>query len=449
MSSRKITVETWQDVRSLLPKGDYANKNFIELISRISDELINDNLNYVYHLKLSFGDKIIDKGKIFKDDIDIVENDFGKNLNDFKSDVLYSDDPLGIVLSNNVEVFTENKSEFKKGKASLKYTYTLPLNRLYPGDLFGVFGTLDKISGIHESNNSRDWYARAGTISFGLAFPFHNDLEQNKLIPRGRYIKLSGGETFIEQTPGDNKVEFIRDHIKDWEADIIYLPKHYYIKIPDDLKERFLSMLYDIGWKQSAPLRNYLFEDTTIYNLILNSNLRVNHDKHSLWLFYNFIIKAVKGETIVLKPLLDKNHVVSKAIEAFCQSNKEYLNLKVSFLPLPFIFGTLNDKNDWGIVSINHLPIIFNYCNISLDALLNDFNTINDLINKDINSSNRAKYILPEIAGFGNTGGKDGLKVSKTDDIKEILSKHFGIDKGRINLHSREFSNLLLIKNII
>jgi hypothetical protein len=185
MSSRKISVETWQKVKDLLPKEGCANKSLIDLVSEISQEFIKEKLNYVYHLKLNFGDKIIDKGKFFSDNYEILENDFGKTLNDFKKDVLYSDDPsgmvddpLGLVLTNHIEVYTENKSELKKGKASLKYTYTLPLNTLYPGDLFGVFGILDKLSGIHQSKMNRDWFARAGTISFGLAFPFHNDLEQ-------------------------------------------------------------------------------------------------------------------------------------------------------------------------------------------------------------------------------------------------------------------------------
>ena len=343
MSSKKISVETWQKVKDLLPKEDCANKSLIDLVSEISQEFIKEKLNYVYHLRLNYGDKIIDKGKFFNDNYEILENDFGKTFNDFKNDVLYSDDPLGIVLSNHIEVYTENKSTSDKGKTYL--TYTLPLNYLHPGDLFGVFGTLDKLSGIPASKMNRDWYARAGTVSFGLAFPFHNDLEQTKLTSRDKYVHLSGNNTKVEKTPGDNKVEFIIEHLRNWGTDIIYIPKHYLSNISKSYKGKILEILYKIGWEQSAPLRYSLFEDTTVYNLILNSNLKINHDRHSLWLFYNFIFKAYRGEAILLKPLVDKKHVICKALDQFLKSNEKYFKLSSSFLPLPFTYSFLNKKN--------------------------------------------------------------------------------------------------------
>jgi hypothetical protein len=442
MASKEIDVLSWDEAQKLLSSAKKSlNLELLETFNEISHLLKQKNNDYVYHLRLEFGDKIIDKGKMSLEELNVKLSSFKKTKEDFKNDIQYSDDPLGIVLNNHVEVFTDNKSH----AGGNHWLYTLPLNTLESGDLFGVFGTLDYFSGIKNYTTSREWYARAGSISYSIAFPFHNSFETEFLECLAKYGHLSGKDEKQEETPGDNKVEFIKDFIEDWFVDIAYIPKHFFEEIPYELKRKICNILYDIGWKQSAPLRNTMFEDTTIYNLISNSrSTKFKHDKNFLNILYGYLFDAYNGNALVMKPLIDKEHVIHRAIKGFKRKNKNYFSINKAKEPLPFIFGRLKDDIDWGIVSIYHLPIIYNYEIQSLNILLKDLYSINNKIDGITNINNN--YKLPKLEGYGNTGGKGTVKVQKTAEIRNLMSETFKIKCDKINLNSKEFSNLLLIK---
>jgi len=447
MASREIHVISWDKAMNILPHKDrLTNKNFLEIMTEVSNILKEDKNDYVYQMRLNFGDLIIDKGKMFIGDFMIKGDGYIKNSDDFRHDISYSEDPLGIVLTNHIEVYTENNNLGKSGGK-----YTLPLNILYPGDLFGVFGTLDMFSQIIEDSSSRDWYARAGNVSFCIAFPFHNKNEMEFLEKGAGYKYVSGMDVKSETIPGDIKIEFIKEFVDDWHVDIAYIPNHYFSMIPENLRLKFENALYDFGWKQSAPLRNALFEDTTIFDIISNPKKKnFTHDKNFLSIVYNYLYYAHKGDALVLKPLTDK-HIIRKALDRFKEVNYDYFGSKDCIEPLPFIFGKIDkEKKDWGMVSVNHFPIIYNYWISSLNRFLKDIEEINISID-DSDLQDKEKYKFSHIEGFGNTGNrKKGIKkVQKNYILRNMLADVFQVKPSKINLNSREFSNSVLIRNSI
>ena len=225
------------------------------------------------------------------------------------------------------------------------------------------------------------------------------------------------------------------------------IPKHFFENIPEDLNLKFNKNLFKIGWKQSSPLRNALFEDTTVFNLIsLAESYTYQHDKIFLSILSNYFQNTNKGSAKVLKPLFE-DHILIDALEEFKNRNDIYFDPEKKYIePIPFIYDKLENCSGWGLVSIFHLPIIYNYSIKSLNILLKDIETIKS----EIEYLGEDKgYKLPDIEGYGNTGGnvKYEVKVEKADKLKDLMEKTFHIDKSKINLNSREFSNLLLIKN--
>lgn len=446
MAITEINVLSWEDAQKKIPNvQDLQNKALLEVISRISQFLKQDKKNYVYHLKLKFGDKIIDKGKTiinvdnhcdFDKHYQIKGNEFKKTKSDFVDDILYTDDPLGLVISNYIEVYSVNQCYGSKDK------YTVFLNKIQEGDFFGLFGMLDYTSGDVSKKTSRVWYARAGTVSFSIAFPFHklkDDIEFGE-----EFTHLTDKNNNPEITPGDNKVAFIRRYLDDWFVDIAYIPKHFFGVIPDQLKNELCNNLFRIGWNQSSYLRNAMLEDTAIYDEII-SLANIKHDKGFIYHLYSYLNEAFHGQSIVLKPLLDKNHVVWLALEEFKKKNPGYFNCDKYIEPLPFYYEKLKDCSEIGLLSISQLPILKKYDIISLHQLLIDLEAIITRIR--INPWIDKSHMIPEPIGYGRPGGSDKVKQIDFSFLRPLLAESFKINNEKVLKYGvRDFQNLLLIK---
>ena len=448
MGITEINVLSWEDAQKKLPSvRDLQNKGLLEVISRISQFLKKDNRNYVYHLRLKFGDKIIDKGKTiinvdnhydFDRHYQIIGNEFKKTKSDFVDDVLYTDDPLGLVLSNYIEVYAVNRYV-----GSSEDKYTVLLNNIDAGGFFGLFGMLDYISKTLPNKENRVWYARAGTVSFSIAFPFHLDLYK-ELDCESRFTHLSGKQNKPEITPGDNKIEFIRRYLDNWFVDIAYIPRHFFEVIPDQLKNELCTYLFKIGWDQSSYLRNTLLEDTTIYDQIVSSE-NIKHDKGFIYHLYKYLYEAHHGQSIVLKPLLDKDHVVWLALEEFKKKNPGYFNCDKFIEPLPFYYDTLKDRSEIGLVSVFQLPILKKYNIISLHQILADLHLIHTKI--EINPQIDKVHMIPKISGYGRPGGSGNVKQIDFSFLRPLIADSFKISCERVLKYgARDFQNLLLIK---
>lgn len=472
MVSKEINVQQWDKIAKRLPK-DHPNKELFNHIFEANKLLSIDNNNYVYTCEIEYGNYIIENGSMFHiNEYEILNNRFGKTKEDFINDIGYSHDPLGLVLTNYIDVFTENKSF---GESNSDW-YNIPLNIINPGDFFGVFGYLDSIIGDDiESKIVRDWFAIAGNISFEIAFPFHHGGTEDWV---GNYYQLSARNKGNDISHYNQKIEFIKYFLSNRTTEIIYFPKHFFIEIPEKLRLLIENKLYKIGWEQSVNIREGIFQDTTIYDFIReqsskkseNKDLRsLKHDGKFLALLINYLINATKGRAIVLKPVeVNSNTFIIELMDSFKKELKLYFEDPICFEPVPFIMDKLHNNNEWGIVSFFHLPMIHQYTIISPTVLLRDINKIFIAMKKhfdkfeimevssiakiagfygaksvDINTKNKNDFISIDCQGKGSV-----QYMNNNEYIKhQICKSRKGLQMRKVNLNSRLFANLFFINS--
>lgn len=438
---KKINVISWEEANKMLPES-HPNEAFCKLVDQICKKLKKDKKDYVYHIQLEFGDKIIEKGSRF----DFKANGFSlkpnenylpKNIIDFNNDLKYTNDPLGMVVKGTIEVFIENKCDEIK--------YNVPLNVIEDGGMFGLFGTLDAISNIKSVFNHRDWFVSAGnSSSLIVAAPFHLD------GVRGLLDDTTLEDHFFEGKPKNKKlkpekwIKFLKKHNENIShLEIVYFPVHIF----DLIKTKNSDLLFQEGWRQSYNLRNALLFDPSIINNISTSPIKIKHDKIFLNTIYNYLHKAIKGESSVFIPIYDKEHFFYKSFEEFKSKSKEYDISSISIQP--FIFEPLGNS-DYGILPIYMLPIFHDYEIRSLNVLLNDLSEIDKKIREDFK-------IMGFIEGYtSSTGGKEGV-IKKNVCNKQLAKKSVDFknddrfqnwipDLKNLNLTSKEFFNFILIK---
>jgi hypothetical protein len=440
--TKKINVISWNEANKMLPKS-HPNEAFCKLVTKICESLKKDKKDYVYHIQLGFGDKFIDKGGryLFEDNGFSFENkakDITKNKTDFKNDLKYSKDtvdPLGMVLKNHIEVYSENELLNKSGSPINKYR--VHLNSIKAGELFGLFGTLDFFNTDTEIGN-QDWYAMAGNSCFEVLFPFANSTDYDKINK-----DFNPHKDFLNTqiaTNIDEKVAFFKKYInicdENWKTDIIYFPKHFF----DANNPEFKIKLFKIGWTQSKSSRNFLFENKTLSDIIdtVSTKCTFKNSKHLLNFLLDYIIKASKGNAYVLKPLKDNDHILSIALNKFKEDISTYLSGKNSCTPVILQYDRITDK-DWGCLAIDSIPILLNYPQINLNNLESDLNEI---------KSKGTGLSLPDFYTTADKGsGADRYKGRNTleNSIKNALS----LNSDKISLTNKGLSNFIVINDKI
>ncbi|MFN8429788.1 MAG: hypothetical protein U0V04_07405 [Spirosomataceae bacterium] len=440
---KKITVISWNDVLQMLPKS-HPNEAFCELVTEICNNLKIDKKDYVYHIQLGFGDKFIDKGQryLFEENGYSIENNvkgIDKNKTDFKNDLKYSNDtvdPLGMVLKNHIEVYSENELLNKSGSSINKYR--VHLNSIKAGELFGLFGTLDFFFNADTEIANQDWYAIAGNSCFEILFPFSNNTDYDKICKEfNPHRNLLNTQI---ATNIDEKVNFFKNYIgisnENWKTDIIYFPKHFF----EVNNSEFKIKLFETGWLQSKASRNFLFENKILSDVIdtVDAKSALKNNKHLLNFLLDYIIKASKGNVYVLKPLKDNEHILSIALNKFKEDISTYLSGNNSCTPVILHYDRITDK-DWGCLAIDSIPILLNYPQINLNNLEADLNEI---------KTKGTGLSLPDFYTTADKGsGTDRYKGRNTleNSIKNILS----LSSVKINLTTKGLSNFLVINDKI
>lgn len=439
----KINVIPWDDAMKMLPANNTSWK-FCNLVSEICDELKRSNKHYVYHIQLGFGDKFIDKGGryLLEDNGFSIENKVAnviKSKEDFKRDLKYKRetvDPLGMVLTNHIEVYSENELLDNKGLSINRYR--VHLNTIKAGELFGLFGTLDFFNEDAEISNQRDWYAIAGNSCFEILFPFSNSTVYDEIIkdfnPRKNFLNTQIATDINE------KIMFFKKYIdvcdKNWKTDIIYFPRHFF----DVNNSDFRVKLYEIGWAQSKASRNFLFESKALSDVIDNvdSKSALKNNKHLLNFLLDYIIRASKGSAYVLRPLKDNNHILSAALSEFKEDIDIYLNKNGSYTPVILIYDRIAEM-EWGCLSTDSIPILLNYPKINLNYLESDFNEI---------KTKGKGLLLPDIYTTADKGGGYD-RYEGRNSLENSIRSALGLRSNRISLTIKGLSNFIVINDKI
>lgn len=180
--------------------------------------------------------------------------------------------PLSLVVRGAVEVFVPVSS------ASTEAAPSRPLRILKPGEFFGVFETLDVVSGL--SAEEPRWGVSAGARSVLVLASQLSDRNERKitgdLIRQGvcdrrgipaliRTIKQDGWE-FVRQVVAE---DYSTDASR-WTCEVLILPGAAQKQLREDrLAAQALLRIHEIGWSQSRHMRDYLSDEE---KLVLNDH---------------------------------------------------------------------------------------------------------------------------------------------------------------------------------
>jgi hypothetical protein len=454
MANKVVQVKPWKDVYKEYLRDKEPNSELFQLITKISNELEKDDNDYVYCVEFEYGDTILEDGEISitkeKCRVKPSCDNYHSNFEKFKKDLNYTHDPLGIVLTNSIEVCTENKFTFQNSHRD-PINYTLPLNIIKSGDLFGLFGTLNYLTGQEkEETYKNNWYVIAGNISFHVAFPYHLKPPKRDIYDKELFFKLGS----FHKLKDSAKLKFIRKHTSDENRNIkvLYLPKLYIDELKKHNYPLATILLYKKGWNQSEHLRTAPFENAKIFNQWDCFNHHIDpSQKHLLNTIINYLIRAKQGKELVLKPRFG-NTIINSALQNFKELEEGYFKSRSAFEPLPLTYGRLNGDSDWGLLSMRHLPILHSYS-------ISKFSDFTDDLKKIVQSKSDK---LPILIGFTRSGGRpynyyiNPIKDTDHDPdnvlqsylincFNQYQSKNSLLDPTRINFNSEGLKNLLFL----
>jgi hypothetical protein len=443
ISIRKIN---WDKI-SELEEQDLSSE-LLKTINLIY-ETLEDDKKYVYMLELSYGDFVIYNGTINKEEIT------GNEKNNFFNDISYSDDPLALVIHNQIEVYTINRcdnrrrviKEFSRRRENFveDKEYIVPLNTIKEGDFYGVFGTLDSLSGIElPANHGMDWFAVAGISSFIFDFPFfYSTVNINE--DYCKYFKQHRDNCPSYYT-GREQIDFIKDLLPKYKTRVIYFPGHIFRISNSQLLEKLHYYLLIKGWAQYSPLRNIAFENKVLTDILKNISLE-NETEFIIKLF-DYLRNVFSGNAKILRPLIsDEKHFLNDAINNFKDHCKDYFNNeKKHILPLCYIYDD-SKAIEVGILSLTNLPILKNYRYTNLKDVIDDLKEVNDaFINKHLTNYT---LNLEKIKAFGGLDRYNPKKVvyktKGTSDFKELIASLFCFEVSKILPTSGQFKNSIAI----
>lgn len=468
---KQISVKSWDDVRKSLEND--SNKNFCDSVSQICANLKGDNKDYVYQVKLQFGERIIEKGSrfLFENEGYILQHNPAyspRNIKDFANELNYASDPLGMVLKNHIEIYTTNNCSNRERKidtyikgsfnSKKEEEYNVPLNIIKKGDLFGVFGAIDFISKNTsiQTGNDLHWYAVAGNSTFILDFPFFHSkapiLDEKILSIFKQHSLIDTNGKKNSYYSGKEQVDFVKEFLpKDFSVELIYFPKHYLEIDNSELKKDFHYQLLLKGWAQSSPLRSQIFENKILADVLKTTSL--NNDKQFILKLYAYLLDFSKGKSFTLYPLnhISDTHYLSDVIKNFKNSNN-YFNRSNSYEPIIYLYDNNIEKN-FSLLSVRNLPILKDYHFTKHFEIIKDLKTVS----RAFNLVGKAAYELSNlltIEGYGYPGSNHKSGLTDREHLQEKILKELGfnennagsVSKKQILLSCGQFEDALLLK---
>ena len=281
----------------------------------------------LYEVTIPYGEIFLQEGSfIFGQPTSYINTSEDEVTNDLK----YSKDPLGLVLRNEVEVFSTNSVGIYGNKVA-RLSYRVKRNVLTTGEFFGVFGTLDYITDTYFEKASTSpkkptWSAGAGPVTLQLAYPDFSDRNtqyQLKNIINNVHGNREIGEEIVSH--------FVKEFFKEKVTKAVLFPRHWFglsnerQPLNDEAFIAFREYLFRLGWKQAEWILHSSFNDDIISQCVesaYDDNTRQTSDKTkkgkikdvsksadlpNMIKLYQYLVRAQIGELPVLKLVQDND----------------------------------------------------------------------------------------------------------------------------------------------
>lgn len=327
---------SWESIRTAVSA---KNPSLAEAIDQLNTKKIP-----FYKARYRYGAEIVSRGNFYlphKNGRLVHIND--KSVPDsLRNKINYSSIPLCLVLSRSNEVYVETSERI------------IPLNYFLPGDLFGVFESINFMTG--NDHQTALWSVSAGARSTFLLPRISDSIGHNK-IRKQLSISAKVPSNLSEHQKIFAQIVSRHDEISKnddaWENEILILPVDLFSSNKSDAFELYKFMM-SICWEQSQ-----LFQDSIEFNLrwstfseeIGNRNLKPRVYIVSM---IKFLYSIGAGSNLAFIPNTNLDALPADIIE---QVYTEIYGLK-QYFPSIMVPCKFNSQNS---------PV---YCSLSLPTIL-------------------------------------------------------------------------------
>ena len=303
----------------------------------------------VYEITIGVGELLFHNGKL--------SNDFLGNFSEGINEIAYSKFPLGMVVSNDFELFLDTGRDFEYDGIP-----TYPLKLLKPGDLFGVFETCDAYSGSGKSiEDIPPWSISCGCRTcFILPHqyrPFRDSLTKFQIKP-GDLKK--GGAFFNDHSKlihtifyqAVNSSQSIKGALPQCLGRVLVFPKSW-VDVFFKAEDQISSYLMKVAWNSTKHIRDDHLLQVRWYSLqakFENEDIPFNNITFDI---FKYIVLAGHGERSLF---VRSNNKVAIQVEEAIKNSYDVHH------PAIFTIENLSDNSPYncGYLSLNY---IFNFYN--------------------------------------------------------------------------------------
>jgi len=430
MSLNKIEKIDWNEIKNELI--DFLDPTVYSILDQLSSHLNNDSLDYIYTIKYKYGLNIYKNGKF-----ELSNFEDNNMLKIFKNDIKYnSNDPLGIVIENYIEVY--EKEEFQD-KNDTKNMY-FPINRISKGQFFGTFGFSDYLVKRVDSY-SYTWNISSGSRSilcilpnFSRQFPNRSKEELANILCLKDHTDRSA---FLQNDYLLLKHVYENCLRKEWNSRILVFPKQW-ITDYNHFSKDFHFFILKNAWIQSIYSRNKLLSHVG-YNDFINLS---GEDRLTFYPVLEYVKNIRKGLTYVLKKVKDSEDEIIEDVQRYLVEKFNDFNKQTDRKKYPIIlkFELLKESNDWGIFSLS-IPQFYGH--ISKNKSSENIQKMIAILKKDttLNIEDNNLYM-----GYNQKIIKETTNYSIEKEETNHLDKLFEIPNGKqISLKKIPFFKTFII----
>lgn len=468
MKQYTVNIIPWEQARKRLPKN-HENENVFRALDKVATKLKDKKQDYVYEIELEFGDKfIVNSENILVNNISKINKEHYPSLQELtlrnlQNDLDYGNDPMAIVVDNQVEVSTINECEgrtrkIKERKRGIDASeqYRVPLNIFSKGDIFGVFGTLNFLFNGEKSKPTlfNGWDGFAGSSSLLVEFPFFYG--EKITIPEDvkDIFALEAKDSKYE--PGKENIEFVKrftPSTRQLSTKLIFVPINFLQKITD---YDFLNLKYLIsliGVKQYSLLGQYSLDVKAISEAVHS----VGAIKGSMLDFYlhlyELITNVKQGKNFAYIPISSlSEHYLSPVLENFKVNNSRYFSTKQAWEPLIFTYSKLDNTITKGFLSKSNLPILKGYKenHSKVSDILKNLREIDKAIQKNCSAEEYSYYSIHDNIRafmFNARESSNPLDVETMNNLANELAFLAHVDSVRLNPAYNFFYQTIMVSN--